>query len=248
MRVTGIAQDGSRAWLVTSDGFGGMAVRRDAGSAGVADLRDALAQGDEVEARVLTVGEYNGKIQIIVALPTLSGPTQAEVAQQQFVAGTRAKFTVTGILPDGKRAFLKSLTGVAATLTANRMGCGGVLALSTLLMAGQTIDATVVRVGEHRGEPEIELSMPDVEVPSIQRQLESLRIVVGEVHDGVISNVAEFGIFVTVGPVSGLVHKSRLPGNSTFGYEKGSALRVVVQEAGEDPRKPGIAKIGLAPA
>jgi HrpA-like RNA helicase/predicted RNA-binding protein with RPS1 domain len=248
MRVTGIAKDGDRAWLVTGDGFGAMALRKDAGTAGVADLRDVLAQGDELEARVLSVGEYNSMIQITVALPTLSGPTLAEAAQQQFAAGTRAQFTVTGILPDGRRAFLKSSSGVSATLTSDRVGNGGVLSLSTILAVGQTVDAIVVRVGEHRGEPQIELSMPELGVPSIERQLKSLRIIPGEVHDGVVSNVADFGIFVAVGPVSGLVHKSKLPGTSTAGFAKGRPLRVVVEKADEDPNKPGNAKIGLAPA
>lgn len=248
MRVTGIAQDGGRAWLVTDDGFGAMALRKDAGEAGIANLQDALVRGESIEARVLSVGEYNGKIQISVALPTLLGTSLAEAAQQLHAPGTTAQYTVTGITADGKRAFLKSPMGVAATLMSNRVGRGGVLALSTVLSKGQTVEATVHRVGEHRGEPQIELSMPDLEVPSVPLQLQSLRVMPGEVHDGVISNVTDFGVFVAVGPVSGLVHKSKLPGFSPSAYSKGVPLRVVIQAAGEDATKPGTAKIELAPA
>jgi HrpA-like RNA helicase len=245
MRVTGIAPDGARAWLVTSDGFGAMAMRKDAGSAGLADLNGALEKGATVEARVLSVGEYKEKIQINVALPTLSGPSQAEITATEFASGTTADFTVTRLFPDGKRAALKSSTGVAATLTANRVGHGGVLALGAVLALGQVLEATVVRVGEHRGEPQLELAAPGIEVPSIQQQLVALGIATGDVYDGTVNNVVDFGIFVTFGPLSALVHKSKLPGQSTFGYERGTAVRVVVLEAGEDPRKPGVVKIAL---
>ena len=79
----------------------------------------------------------------------------------------------------------------------------------------------MIGIGEHRGEPQLQLEILHLDVPSLEHQLETLRIVPGEIHDGVVANVVEFGIFVTVGPVSGLVHKSRLPGASTAGYTRG---------------------------
>jgi len=245
MRVTGIAPDGARAWLVTSDGFGAMAMRKDAGAAGLADLNSALEKGDTVEARVLSVGEHNEKIQINVALPTLSGLSQAEATAAEFAPGTIAEFTVTRLFPDGKRAGLRSPTGVSATLTANRIGRGGVVAIGAVLTEGQVIEARVVRVGEYRGEPQLELAVPDIEVPSIQQQLAALDVATGNVYDGIVNNVTDFGIFVTFGLLSALAHKSQLPGRSTFGYERGTAVRVVVLEAGEDPGKPGVPKISL---
>jgi hypothetical protein len=213
MRVTGIAPEGARAWLVTSDGFGAMAMRKDAGAAGLADLNSALEKGDTVAA--------------------------------EFAPGTIAEFTVTRIFPDGKRAGLRSSTGVSATLTAKRIGRGGVVAIGAVLTEGQVLEATVVRVGEYRGEPQLELAVPDIEVPSIQQQLAALGIAPGNVYDGTVNNVTDFGIFVTFGPLSALTHKSQLPGRSTLGYERGTAVRVVVLAACEDPRKPGVPKVSL---
>jgi ribosomal protein S1 len=113
------------------------------------------------------------------------------------------------------------------------------------LTEGQVLEATVVRVGEYRGEPQLELAVPDIEVPSIQQQLAALGIAPGNVYDGTVNNVTDFGIFVTFGPLSALTHKSQLPGRSTLGYERGTAVRVVVLAACEDPRKPGVPKVSL---
>ena len=248
MRVTSVAQAGARAWLVTPDGIGATALRKDAGARGVADLRDSLVQGDEVDTRVLTVSEYNGKIQISVALPSVSGPTQAEVVEQQFKVGSSYEFTVTGVTTDGRRAFLVSSGGVAATVTAEHVGVNGALSLRDLLPVEKAVEAKVRAIGEHNGEARLELELRHFVVPVLQQQLEMLRIRPGEVHDGVVTNVAEFGLFVSLGAASGLVHKSKLPGGSTSGYLKGAQLRVVVVDAGEDPRKQGTPKIGLAPA
>jgi ribosomal protein S1 len=233
-----------QVWLITADGFGATATRKDAGSTGIADFRDAVGEDEIVAGRVLSVGEHNNRIQINVALPDLTGPSPVEVTAQQFAPGTTAEFTVTGLTADGKRAFLKASSGAAATVISGRVG-RGVIDLATVLTPGQIINGTVIRVGEHRGEPQIEVSMPEFVVPSISEQLAALRVVPNEIFDGVVDHATNFGVFVALGPVSGLVHKSKLPGFSPTAYRTGSSLRVVVLQAGEDPNKPGEAKIGL---
>jgi predicted RNA-binding protein with RPS1 domain len=254
MRVTGISPDGGRAWLQTIDGIGAMALRKDAGEGGVSDLNAVLVLQADVEARVLAVGEHNGSVQLKVALPSVSSlgdarPTAATASDvlDQYPIGSSADFTVTGMLPDGRRAFLKTTGGVEATITADKIGSRGVLAVSAVLSVGDEIQATVTQVGEHKGQPQLQLEMRDLEVPDIQTQLAELRIVPDEIHDGTIQNVTDFGVFVTIAGVSGLVHKSKLPGSSTTGYSRGDPLRVRVDAAGEDPRKPGSLKIDLTP-
>ena len=90
MRVTGIAADGGRAWLVTGDGLGAMALRKDAGAAGVADLSACLARGDDVETRVLSVAGTTARSSSpwrFRRCPT----TREEAIARDFEIGTTAR-------------------------------------------------------------------------------------------------------------------------------------------------------------
>ena len=70
---------------------------------------------------VLEVKEHNGKVQLQVALPDVSGPTADDIAATH-PDGSTARFKVTGLTANGGRAFLVTSAGVAATITADKVG------------------------------------------------------------------------------------------------------------------------------
>jgi hypothetical protein len=214
---------------------------------------EALEEGSKIEGLVverkmgdistLTFIPNNRRLGLRLDLPRLS----LTEAKEKYPEDSVVQMVVTGVHDSGGSAWLETADGTEGRVVKARVGRGA-LSLANVLTPGERVNGTVVRVGEHRGEPQIEVSMPEFVVPSISEQLAALGVVPNEVFDGVVDHATDFGVFVALGPVNGLVHKSNLPGFSPTAYSKGSPLRVAVLHAGEDPKKPGQPKIGLAPA
>jgi ribosomal protein S1 len=216
MVVTGVHDGGGSAWLEARDGTGARVTKDEADENGVSDLRAALSVGDEVVAVVRDITKHKGQVQLQVALPQASEPTVDEI-RARHPADTPLTMRVTGIAADGGRAWLVTSDGLGAMALRKDAGAAGVADLNAALARGDDVETRVLSVGEHNGKVQIAVALPSLSGPtraeaiaSLRHQLEALRIVPGEIHEGVVANVVEFGIFVALGPVSGLVHKTRV--------------------------------------
>lgn len=178
--------------------------------------------------------------------PAQRGPTLAEV-EGVYAPGTVTQATVTRVLEDGSRAWLSLPDGAEATVVRQAVGSAGVLTLASVLVPEMELSVKVVGVGLHRDKPQVQVSVPGVEIPPLTEQLAALGVVPGRRLSGRLKNVnPTLGLFIEVAPkINGLVHVSGLPGRSVDGFEVGVMLAVEVFKVAENPRKPGIPNIGL---
>lgn len=76
---------------------------------------------------------------------------------------------------------------------------------------------------------------------AIAREEAWTQIQVGQVYDGFITGVSNFGVFVNIGPMEGLCHVSRLSkvriDDPTKLFKKGDKLRVTVTDINSDKKK-----------
>jgi hypothetical protein len=178
--------------------------------------------------------------------PVRRGPTLAE-AEDLYPSGAVTQATVTRVLEDGSRAWLSLPDGAEATVVRQAVGSAGVLTLASVLAPELVLDVKVVGVGLHRDKPQVQVSLPDVEIPPLIEQLSALGVVSGHRLSGRVNNVNPIlGLFIEVAPkLNGLAHVSGLPARSVDGFEVGATVDVEIVNVRENPRKPGSPNIGL---
>lgn len=250
--VTGISPSGDRAWLGLPDGTNATAVKAAVGPAGVDDLRLVVVIGQTYSGTVRAVREHKESIQVDLELRDVhvadTGPNAMERAVDAYPEGSRVRATVTRVSDENARAWLELDDGTAATVASADVGQSPVVKLSMVLSSGDEIDAVVKQVGEQRGSPQVQLSIPDADVPPLLDQLAACGIVRGGVVDGVVRNVHEqHGLFVQLlrGLNDGLIRKTSLPDRSTAGFDRNTPVRVEIVSMTEDSRQPGKLSIDL---
>jgi HrpA-like RNA helicase len=178
--------------------------------------------------------------------PTGPGPTLADI-ESVYAPGLVTQATVTRVLQDGSRAWLSLPDGAEATVVRQAVGSGGVLTLASVLAPEMELAVEVVGARLHRDKPQVQVSVPGIEIPPLTEQLAALGVVPGRRLSGPIKNVnPTLGLFIEVAPkINGLAHVSGLPGRSVDGFEIDAMLDVEILKVGENPRKPGSPNIGL---
>ena len=88
---------------------------------------------------------------------------------------------------------------------------------------GQEIEAIILQFD--RSKQNIVLSRKDLlkKTADEDKQIQFAKLAVGQIHDGKIAGISNYGAFVKIGLISGLIHKSKMggymPENFTFGQD-----------------------------
>jgi small subunit ribosomal protein S1 len=171
------------------------------------DYRSSLRPGDRVPVSIVDASEFRDEI--IVSLKWGLQERDWLRAEELLRSGASCEAKVIEpnrgglVVQFGRlRGFVPNshLASVPRGLSKDRLR----RAKSSLV--GQTLSLTVIEVGRKRGS--LVLSERDVSYRERRQLLDTLSV--GEVRTGVVRNITDFGVFVDLGGLDGLIHISEL--------------------------------------
>jgi predicted RNA-binding protein with RPS1 domain len=86
-----------------------------------------------------------------------------EEARARFAVGGAVAMTVTGVAPDGARAWLAAPDGTRAMVLRNSVGRRGIKDLNSVLRPGDSVTAVVAEVGEYRERIQLRVELRGLE-------------------------------------------------------------------------------------
>ena len=194
------------------------------------DLTTAVKVGDTMEARVMKVNDGDG--QVLLTYKRLAADKGNKKLEEAFNNKEVLKATVAQILDGGLSVVVEeSRVFIPASLVSDTYERD----LSKYL--GQEIEFVITEFNPRRrriiGDRK-QLLMAERE--KLQEELFS-RIKVGDVVDGVVKNVTDFGVFVDLGGADGLLHISEISWgrveNPKKVFKPGQELKVLVKDIQE---------------
>ncbi|MFH8464100.1 helicase-related protein [Streptomyces sp. NPDC017991] len=167
----------------------------------------------------------------------------------RYPVGSWVSAVVHRVSAELRRAWLRLPDGLTATVVAADVGSHAVLVLPHVLTPEQQVIGTVKAVTLHRGAPQIQLDLRNVDTPSLGQQLDNAGVREGAVFTGRVRNALDsVGVFVEVLPgFNGLIRARDLaPGLPPSSYARGTELTVCVDAIHEDRKRPGFPAFGLS--
>ncbi len=163
---------------------------------------DVVAVGDEIEALVLQKEDESGRLVLS------KKRAQYERAWGRIEQVMNEGGTVTGPVIEVVKGGLIVDIGLRGFLPASLVDLRRVRDLHPFV--GQTIEAKVIELDKNRNNVVLSRRAYLEEAQAEQRQAFLGELQPGDVRDGVVSSVVNFGAFVDLGGMDGLVHVSEL--------------------------------------
>ncbi|AFV76878.1 ribosomal protein S1 [Thermus oshimai JL-2] len=167
------------------------------------ELKGLLKPGDEVRVQVLRVDPETG--QVILSRKKVESTEHWDHIQALYEKGEPVTVTVKEKVKGGVVA---ELDGVQAFIPASQLDLRRIPNLDEYV--GQTILAKIIEF--HRKKGRVILSrravLEEEQKKAKQAFLQSLEP--GQEVEGTVADVTDFGVFVNLGPVDGLVHRSEI--------------------------------------
>jgi small subunit ribosomal protein S1 len=166
------------------------------------DIYDIVSIGQTVEATVLNIDEEGQYVLSIkeAELELLWNAAEAIWnSEDKIVSGEITKLVKGGMIVD---------IGVRAFLPASQFHVNKSEDLSNYI--GQRIEAKMIQFERVKGNIVISRKALIDNDQKENKKIEFAKLAIGQVHTGKISGVTNFGIFVSLGLVSGLVHGSKM--------------------------------------
>ncbi len=196
------------------------------------ELKGLLKPGDEVRVQVLRVDPETG--QILLSRKKLEAQSRWDHIQALYEKGEPVTVTIKEKVKGGVVA---ELDGVEAFMPASQLDLRRIPNLDAYV--GQTVLAKIIEF--HRKKGRVILSRRAILEEEARRAKEAFfqGLAPGQVVEGTVADVTEFGAFVNLGPVDGLIHRSELSwGRFNHPREvvkKGQKVRALVLSV--DPEK-----------
>ncbi len=199
-----------------------------------------VAVGDRIRAHVVDAGEASG----VVTLRCRLG--QGVEARNELALAFEHRIPVEGLVQAaGSNGFDVQVAGLRAFCPVSQMDDRYVENPGEFV--GKHLEFRVTRFEDHgRGEPNIVLSRRILleearEAASVETRRE---LAVGSVFRGVVRNIRDFGAFVDIGGIEGMLHISEL-GHFRVGHpsevlavDQEVEVQVIGLETTDDPRRP----------
>ena len=181
----------------------------------VFDIHDLLAIGQTVQANIIRMDEEGQYVLSMKEAEVISLWDQVEAiwnSDEKVVSGEITKIVKGGMIVDiGVRAFLPSSQS-HINKTEN---------FTTFV--GQTVEAKIIQFERHKGNVVISRKALIENELKEEKMIHFSKLKQGVVYKGIVSGINNFGVFVSLGLVSGLVHKSKMgkwtPEQFTVGHE-----------------------------
>lgn len=249
--VTGVSPAGDKAWLQLANGAAAMILAKHVGPLGVDNLGDYMKPGAEGEATVRDAHMHRSEVQFLLELRDIEvpePPNPLAQAQDLYRTGGTTSGVVNRVNDESGRAWLRLPDGTTATVVRAAVGHSTVLLMSTVLREGEPHTVVVEDVVEHRGQPQVRVSMPDIHVPPVVEQAASAGVRLDAELVGTVKNPnAAMGLFVELVPGlgDGKVSLNSLPDRSVAGFNKGDQVLVRVVGVSEQKDRAGKLLISL---
>ncbi len=163
---------------------------------------DVVQEGEEIEAMVLTMEDQEGRLILS------KKRAQYERAWGRVEAVMNAGGTVTGQVIEVVKGGLIVDIGLRGFLPASLVELRRVRDLHPYI--GESLEAKVIELDKNRNNVVLSRRAWLEEAQAEQRQAFLDELAPGEIREGVVSSVVNFGAFVDLGGMDGLVHVSEL--------------------------------------
>ena len=181
----------------------------------VFDIYEVLAIGQTVQANIIRVDEEGQFVLSMKEAEVESLWDQVEAiwhSDEKVVSGEITKIVKGGMIVD---------IGVRAFLPASQSHIAKESDFATFV--GQTVEAKIIQFERHKGNIVISRKALIENDLKQEKMIHFSKLKEGLSYTGVVSGINNFGIFVSLGLVSGLVHKSKMgkwtPEQFTIGHD-----------------------------
>jgi len=179
------------------------------------DIHDILAIGQTVQANIIRLDEEGQYVLSMKEAEVISLWDQVEAiwnSDDKTVSGVITKVVKGGMIVDiGVRAFLPS-----SQSHINKDS-------DFTTYVGQTVEAKIIQFERHKGNIVISRKALIENDLKQEKMIHFSKLEVGQAYTGTVSGINNFGVFVSLGLVSGLVHKSKMgkwtPEQFTVGHD-----------------------------
>lgn len=226
--VKGTVIDVKEDELVLNIGYkaDGIITRNEYTSTPGTDLRDIVKVGDEIEAKVVKVNDGEGQVQL--SYRKLQAEKGSKMLQDAFENKTVLSAEVTQVLSgglsvtvDGTRIF------IPASLVSD------VYEKNLEKYAGQTVEFVITEFNPRKRRVIGDCKQLIVAKKAKMQEELLARLKVGQVVEGTVKNVTDFGAFVDLGGADGLLHISEMSWgrieNPKKVFKSGDKVKVLVK-------------------
>ncbi len=170
-----------------------------------ADLREMVQEGSTLEAKVIKVNDGDG--QVLLSCRKLMGERVSQILMDAYENKTVLKGTVASVEAQGLIVVLdETRIFIPASMVSDTYE------KDLTKYQGQEIEFLLVEYDVKSRKKRIIGDRKQLLIAQKKEKMEALlsRIQVGDVIDGVVKNVTDFGVFIDIGGVDGLLHISEM--------------------------------------
>lgn len=200
--------------------------KREISARRVFDIHDLLSVGQVVEGKIIRIDQED---QYVLSMKeaeeqVLWNTTEAIWnSDKKIVSGEIIKVVKGGMIVDiGIRAFLplsQSLINKSEDLSK---------------YLGHRVDAKIIQFDREKGSVVISRKAFVDQEQKEEKRIQFSQLEVGQVYKGRISGIIEFGVFVSIGLLSGLIHKTKMGNSTPNQFTIGDDIEVEVLEVDFD--------------
>ena len=195
------------------------------------DLQEAVHVGDKMEVKVLRVNDGDG--QVALSYKALNAGRINEKLEAAFQEGTVLKGKVSQVLSGGLSVlFEDSRVFIPASLVSD------VYEKDLSGYQDQEIEFYLIEFNPKRRRVIGDRKKLLLEEKAKRAEELMAKLQVGDIINGIVKNVTDFGAFVDLGGVDGLLHISEMfwgkPENPKKAYKAGDEVRVFVKDIKEN--------------
>jgi 4-hydroxy-3-methylbut-2-enyl diphosphate reductase len=158
--------------------------------------------GDEIDVFVLNIDDEEG--QLILS----KRRADFEKAWDQIIEAHQQGTTITAQVTDRVKGGLVVDLGIRGFVPASHVGTGKVRNLEKYI--GETLPLKVIEVDRDRRKVVLSHRLATEEEREAQRQETLANLAEGQVREGVVRRITDYGAFVDIGGVDGLLHISEM--------------------------------------
>jgi len=191
-----------------------------------ADLRELVKVGDEIEAKVVKVNDGEGQVQL--SYRKLQAEKGSKMLEDAFENKTVLTAEVTQVLSGGLSV---SVDGTRIFIPASLVS--DVYEKNLEKYAGQTVEFVITEFNPRKRRVIGDCKQLIVAKKAKQQEELFARLEAGQVVDGTVKNVTDFGAFIDLGGADGLLHISEMSWgrieNPKKVFKSGEAVKVLVK-------------------
>ena len=197
----------------------------------IADLREVVKEGDKIAVKVLKVNDGEG--QVVLSRRKLAQDRSSQILQDAFEQKTVLTAKVSEVVKGGLTVLVDECrVFIPASLVSD------VFEKDLSKYQGQEISFLITDYDPKKRSIIGNRKVLVAEQKKAALEAALARIQVGDIIEGVVKNVTDFGAFVDIGGVDGLLHISEMSwgrvGNPRKLFKPGDTVRVFVKDIKND--------------